>query len=117
MFRRLIGRIIGMACRDGWAGLSVAADECPPGCGWMGSGGKDVARRMMRMAAVFGASRAASLAEDWRREEMAANCKWCDARRACRIAQRRTDLRPQDVSFCPNTDNYRVLAAQCGIKA
>lgn len=120
MLNHLIARIGEVLRREAQAGdalpgLASDVGYAPANMTFVGNVPHAVARRMGRMATIFGAGRTVSLAERWRRDDMMSNCVSCDARRACKTAQRRTDIRPDDVDFCPNAENYRLLASRCGV--
>lgn len=120
MLKRLIAQISEILRREIQVGEALPGLAADVGCsaahlGVVGNVGPDVAERMGRMAAVFGADRAMALAERWRREDMVVNCAWCDERSACKTALSRKDLRPEAVTFCPNTENFHALTARYGI--
>lgn len=72
----------------------------------------DVPTRMQQMATIFGADAALRTANRYRIFEMSLRCDRCQARRACTHALATTHgRRPEDVDFCPNADEYRVMSA------
>lgn len=73
----------------------------------------DVPERMDRMAAVFGAAPALHRADRWRIFDMARACDACSHRHPCSHAlAAKGGATPGDVTFCPNAEEYRAMAAQ-----